>query len=60
MAGKSIDDVRKKRGRPPINATPVTVRLPPATLALVDKKATKDGVSRPEAIRLMIELATKR
>ena len=55
MVSQSIDDVRKARGRPAVGATPVTVRLPPPTLAVVDAWAAKRGVTRPAAIRAMIE-----
>lgn len=55
MAKPSIVDVRKPRGRPPIGAVPVTVRVPPALLAQIDQWAAKHGTGRPEAMRAMIE-----
>lgn len=44
-------------GRPPINATPVNVRLPPQELAALDAWIARqsDAPSRPEAIRRLIE-----
>lgn len=55
-----VSDIRKKIGRPAVNATPVTVRIPPDQLAALDawrKKAAKAGdpVSRPEAVRLILK-----
>ncbi len=52
----SIDSVRKSRGRPAINATPVTVRISPGQLAALDAWIAKQPkpVSRPEAIRAMV------
>jgi Arc/MetJ-type ribon-helix-helix transcriptional regulator len=54
---KSISDVRKSRGRPLVNATPITVRMPPDQLAKLDAwiAAQPKPVSRPEAIRALIE-----
>ncbi|HEY2661353.1 MAG TPA: hypothetical protein VGI79_16650 [Caulobacteraceae bacterium] len=56
---RSIDDVRKSRGRPAINATPVTVRVPPDQLALIDRWIAEqdDPVTRPEAMRRLVVLA---
>jgi hypothetical protein len=54
----SIDDVGKKgRGRPAVNATPVTVRIPPDQLAALDAWIARHPdpkPSRPEAIRIML------
>jgi hypothetical protein len=50
----SIDDVRKSRGRPPVGATPVTVRMPPTDLAALDEwigNQPDPKPSRPEAMR---------
>jgi hypothetical protein len=58
----SIDNVRKsKRGRPAINATPITVRLPPDQLAGIDAWIAHqpDKLSRPEAIRRLAEMGLK-
>ena len=43
----------RKRGRPPIGATPVNVRMPPGELAALDSwiKAQPHGLSRPQALR---------
>lgn len=48
---------KKRMGRPPVNSTPITLRLPPDLLAWVDAERAKlDPVpSRPEFIRQLIE-----
>jgi metal-responsive CopG/Arc/MetJ family transcriptional regulator len=53
----TIPGIKKSRGRPKTNSTGVMVRLEPPLLAKVDKIAEKAGVSRPEAIRKMIDKA---
>lgn len=53
----SIDDGRKaRRGRPPVNATPVQVRLAPEQLAALDRwiATQTPQPSRPEAIRQIL------
>lgn len=52
----SIANVRKGPGRPAVNATPVTVRLPPDQLTALDAWIARQDAppSRPEAIRLLI------
>jgi hypothetical protein len=55
----SISNIRKKVGRPPVGATPLTVRVPPGELAALDAwiDAQPDPKpSRPEALR---QLAAK-
>jgi hypothetical protein len=54
---KSISDVRKSRGRPAVNAVPITVRMPPDQLAKLDAwiAAQPSPMSRPEAIRAMVQ-----
>ncbi len=57
-----MSETRKnKGGRPPINATPLTVRLEPASLARLDRwrEEQPDRPSRPEAIRRLISEAFK-
>jgi hypothetical protein len=46
----------KKTGRPRVDATPVTVRIPPDLLARLDAwiAAQPNPVSRPEAIRAIV------
>jgi hypothetical protein len=46
----------KKTGRPRVDATPVTVRIPPDLLARLDAwiAAQPKPVSRPEAIRAIV------
>jgi hypothetical protein len=52
-----MSESKKRIGRPPINATPVTVRIPPDLLAWIDSERAKNvpEPSRPEFIRGMIE-----
>ncbi|MEP7240577.1 MAG: hypothetical protein ABI697_06805 [Devosia sp.] len=47
----------KKVGRPRVDATPLTVRMPPDQLARLDKwvKAQPDKPSRPEAVRRLVD-----
>jgi hypothetical protein len=54
----SIPDVRKSRGRPPVGAVPLSVRVPPEQLAEIDAwiETQDPKLSRPEAIR---QLAAK-
>lgn len=56
---RAIPDNKKSatrgRGRPRTNAVLVGVRLEPPLLAKVDALAKGDDVSRPEAIRRIIE-----
>jgi len=58
----SNDDVRKSRGRPRVDATPITVRIPPDQLAAIDAWIEEDGArfSRPEAIRTLVNHALGR
>jgi len=58
----SISDIKKKRGRPPKagGVDPgVFVRLPPPVLGKLDAWATKQDVTRSEAIRRLVELGLK-
>lgn len=54
----SIGNVRKSRGRPSVNATPLTVRVPPDQLAALDAWIAAQGgtMSRPEAMRALMAL----
>lgn len=49
----SISNIRKSRGRPKVGATPLTVRMPPEELALLDRFIAEQqpDMSRPEALR---------
>ena len=49
----------KRMGRPPVNSTPVTVRIPPELLSWIDEQRSKldDVPSRPEFIRKILEKA---
>lgn len=44
-------------GRPPVNATPITVRVPPALLDRLDawREKQRPITTRPEAIRNIME-----
>jgi len=58
----SVSNVRKKIGRPAVNATPITVRVPPDQLAALDQFIAEEcpAVSRPEGMRrLMVEALQK-
>lgn len=48
---------KKRMGRPPVNSTPITLRLAPDLLAWVDAERAKldPEPSRPEFIRQIIE-----
>jgi hypothetical protein len=54
----SISNIRKKRGRPAIGATPIMVRMPPVELGELDGwiKRQSEKPSRPEAIRRLVEM----
>ncbi|MCE7026432.1 ribbon-helix-helix domain-containing protein [Jiella avicenniae] len=42
-------------GRPAINATPITVRVPPELLAALDRVMPEIGAeTRPEAVRMIL------
>lgn len=58
----SINDVRKRRGRPKVDATPITVRVPPEQLAAVDEwiSSHEPDMSRPEAIRRLVDQGLQR
>jgi hypothetical protein len=60
---KSISDNRKKPiGRPKVGAILIGVRVPPAGVAALDawiKKHAAPGLSRPEAIRRLVESGIK-
>lgn len=49
----------KKRGRPPVGATPVNVRMPPGELAVLDDwiKTQSHGLSRAQALRRLARTA---
>ncbi|MCB1371516.1 MAG: ribbon-helix-helix protein, CopG family [Rhodobacteraceae bacterium] len=47
------ETVKNKGGRPAVNATPVTVRIPPELLRALDRARERDAedLTRPEAVR---------
>lgn len=52
----TVSNVRKKIGRPPVGATPLSVRVPPELLEAVDAFILErvpygESLSRPEAVR---------
>ena len=59
VMASSVSNIGKKIGRPAVNATPVTVRIPPDALARLDAWIAQqvDKPSRPEAIRRLMEKA---
>jgi hypothetical protein len=63
MATSTISDNRKKKriGRPKVGAILIGVRVPPADVATLDAwiKKHEPGLSRPEAIRRLVELGLK-
>ena len=57
-----IDDIKKsKRGRPPVESEPVTVRMTTDALYDLDnwRRKQPDLPSRPEAIRRLVEIGLK-
>ena len=60
---ESISDNGKNPvGRPKVGAILIGVRVPPADLAVLDawiKKRKEPGLSRPEAIRRLVERGLK-
>lgn len=59
MATQETLQPRKRGPAPTGKGIPVQVRLQPELLAKVDVWAKKHGVTRPEAIRAMIEAAER-
>ena len=62
MAKSTISDNRKKPiGRPKVGAILIGVRVPPADVTTLDGwiKKHAPGLSRPEAIRRLVEIGLK-
>ena len=63
MAKSTLSDNGKKKriGRPPVGAILIGVRVPPADVATLDAwiKAHASAMSRPEAIRRLVELGLR-
>jgi hypothetical protein len=63
MAKSTVSNIRKRKriGRPPVGAIPVLVRIPPAEMQPIDDwiSEQKGFISRPEAIRRLVELGLK-
>jgi hypothetical protein len=60
--GKSISRTRKTRGRPPTGAESVHLRVLPDQRAEIDewiKRQKEPGLTRPEAIRRLVEMGLK-
>ena len=51
-----MSENKKPVGRPAVNATPITLRVPPSLLDGIDAFIAEqpDGPSRPEAIRRLL------
>jgi hypothetical protein len=62
MARQTVTPKKKRGPSPTGKGTPITVRLQPSNLAMVDDWASQqdDQPSRPEAIRRMIEQVLKK
>jgi hypothetical protein len=59
----AIANIKKSKGRPKINATPLMVRVPPEELARLDAWIASQPdpkPSRPEAIRRLVEKALEK
>jgi len=58
---KSKKDIRKSRGRPKTTGSgqPQLVRMHEDQVAAIDKWRDKNEVSRPEAIRRLVDLGLK-
>ncbi|MCW1844139.1 ribbon-helix-helix domain-containing protein [Prosthecomicrobium hirschii] len=56
---ETISNTRKGRGRPRVDATQLSVRLPPDQLAALDQwiAATGRNMTRPEALREILRAA---
>jgi hypothetical protein len=55
--GKSIKDIKKKRGRPKStgSGSPQLVRMHDHQIAAIDKWRREEDVTRPEAIRRLVD-----
>lgn len=52
---KAIADIKKSRGRPKADTTPIMLRVPPDMLIAIDKFVDEQAdISRPEAVRLIL------
>lgn len=56
-----MSETKSKGGRPRVDATPITVRMPPDQLARLDAwaAAQPDKPTRPEAVRRLVDKALK-
>jgi hypothetical protein len=60
--GKTISRTRKTRGRPPTGSESVHLRVLPDQRAAIDewiKRQKEPGLTRPEAIRRLVEMGLK-
>jgi hypothetical protein len=58
----TINNIKKsKRGRPPVESQPVTVRMAVDSLQILDdwRRKQDDMPGRPEAIRRLVEMGLK-
>jgi hypothetical protein len=62
MSESISDNGKKPVGRPKVGAILIGVRVPPAGVAALDawiKKQKEPGLSRPEALRRLVEIGLK-
>jgi hypothetical protein len=59
MAKSKVPDIRKKIGRPKHPTVPVLVRLEPEDIGLLDRWRKRQAITRPEAIRRLLDLGLK-
>lgn len=57
-----MSETKNKGGRPRVDATPITVRMPPDQLARLDAWASEqpDKPTRPEAVRRLVDKGLER
>ena len=59
MAKSNVPDIRKKVGRPKHPTVPVLVRFEPDDIEHLDRWRNRQAVTRPEAIRRLVEQGLK-
>lgn len=53
----TVNNVKKKMGRPPVDSEPITVRFQRPLLNQIDEFAGTYGIGRPEAVRKLVGMA---
>lgn len=51
------ETIKNRGGRPRVDATPLTVRVPPEMLSAIDDIASGQELSRPETVRVLVKQA---